>query len=229
MGRRARDVRQCSTMHVVAARPARTRPMHPDHLQARLPARGAGAEQRGPSARVLRLAILPFASGRDVPDHLGPAIAEEVTTRLTAFGPSWVCVLARDSVFTLAGRGMTAVQVGVTLKADLVLAGILFAMPTHYRLRTEMIRVEDGTQIWVEDILVARRQIPRARIGTRTAAGLSAGRRIHDRIERDRMAPIAGMPMTSFFAAITSGKPMNGIACRTACSTSSRPPNSIPR
>jgi tetratricopeptide (TPR) repeat protein len=115
----------------------------------------SGAQAR----RLFRLAILPFGTGRDVPDHLGPAIAEEVTSRLTALAPSWVNLLARDSVFTLADRGMTAVQVGVTLKADLVLAGVLFAMPTHYRLRTEMIRVEDGSQIWVEDILVARRQI----------------------------------------------------------------------
>jgi tetratricopeptide (TPR) repeat protein len=102
---------------------------------------------------------MPFGSARDVPDHLGPAIAEEVTSRLTAAAPSWVSLLARDSVFTLAGRGMTAQQVGATLKADLVLAGNLFAMPTHYRLRTEMIRVEDGTQIWVEEVLVARRQL----------------------------------------------------------------------
>jgi tetratricopeptide (TPR) repeat protein len=29
-------------------------------------------------------------------------------------------------------------------------------MPTHYRLRAEMIRVEDGIQIWVEDMLVAQ-------------------------------------------------------------------------
>jgi DNA-binding winged helix-turn-helix (wHTH) protein len=121
----------------------------------------AGPVQRSGSQahRLLRLAIMPFGSGREVPDHLGPAIAEEATSRLTTFAPSWVSVLARDSVFTLAGRGMTATQVGVTLKADLVLAGILFAMPTHYRLRTEMIRVEDGTQIWVEDILVAHRQL----------------------------------------------------------------------
>jgi DNA-binding winged helix-turn-helix (wHTH) protein len=121
----------------------------------------AGPVQRGGSQahRLLRLAIMPFGSGREVPDHLGPAIAEEATSRLTAFAPSWVSVLARDSVFTLAGCGMTAAQVGVTLKADLVLAGILFAMPTHYRLRAEMIRVEDGTQIWVEDILVARRHL----------------------------------------------------------------------
>jgi len=119
------------------------------------PVQRSGAQAR----RLFRLAILPFGSGRDVPEHLGPSIAEEVTNRLTALAPSWVSLLARDSVFTLAGRGMTAVEVGVTLRADLVLAGCLFAMPTHYRLRTEMIRVEDGTQIWVEDILVARRQI----------------------------------------------------------------------
>ena len=121
----------------------------------------AGPVQRSGSQahRLLRLAIMPFGSGREVPDHLGPAIAEETTSRLTAFAPSWVSVMARDSVFSLAGRGMTAAQVGATLKADLVLAGILFAMPTHYRLRTEMIRIEDGTQIWVEDILVARRHL----------------------------------------------------------------------
>jgi DNA-binding winged helix-turn-helix (wHTH) protein/tetratricopeptide (TPR) repeat protein len=109
--------------------------------------------------RLFRLAIMPFELGRDVPDHLGSAIAEGTTSRLTAFAPSWLSVLARDSVFTLAARGLTAVQVGTTLNADLVLAGALFAMPTHYRLRTEMIRVEDGTQIWVEDILIARRQL----------------------------------------------------------------------
>jgi DNA-binding winged helix-turn-helix (wHTH) protein len=121
----------------------------------------AGPVQRSgaPARRLFRVAIMPFESGRDVPDYLGPAIAEGATSRLTAFAPSWVSVLARDSVFTLAARGMTAVQVGTTLSADLVMAGVLVAMPTHYRLRTEMIRVEDGTQIWVEDILIARRQV----------------------------------------------------------------------
>jgi DNA-binding winged helix-turn-helix (wHTH) protein/tetratricopeptide (TPR) repeat protein len=102
-----------------------------------------------------RLAIMPFAAGPNVEEHLGPAIAEEITTRLTAIAPSWISLLARDSVFTLARRGLTAAQVGEALKADLVLAGTLVAMPTHHRLRVEMIRVEDGTQIWVEDMLAA--------------------------------------------------------------------------
>ena len=110
-----------------------------------------GSEGRGPT----HLAIMPFAVGHSVAEHLGPAIAEEVTTRFTATGPFSVAVVARDSVFTLAHRGLSAVQVGEALKADLVLAGTLLAMVTHYRLRVEMIRVEDGTQIWVEDMLVA--------------------------------------------------------------------------
>ncbi|MDR3751641.1 MAG: hypothetical protein P4K94_09175, partial [Terracidiphilus sp.] len=63
-------------------------------------------------------------------------------------------VLAQDSVFTLARRGLGAQRVGQTLKADLVLTGTVRALPAHYRLRAEMIRVADETQIWVEDLLV---------------------------------------------------------------------------
>ena len=119
------------------------------------PVRHSNPQERPP----LRLAIMPFAPGHNVPEHLGAAIAEEVTTRLTAAGPSWISVLARDSVFTLARRGLSAVQVGETLRADLVLAGTLLALPTTYRLRMEMVRVEDGTQIWVEDTLAAHGEL----------------------------------------------------------------------
>jgi DNA-binding winged helix-turn-helix (wHTH) protein len=107
----------------------------------------------------VRLAIMPFATGHNVAEHLGAALAEEVTGRFTAHSPSWVSVLARDSVFTLARRGLTASQVGEALQADLVLAGTLLAMPNQYRLRVEMIRVQDGTQIWVEDALALHGQL----------------------------------------------------------------------
>ncbi len=119
------------------------------------PVRSLGLPDRCP----MRLAIMPFATGHDVQEHLGPAIAEEVTTRLTAMAFPSISVLARDSSFTLASRGLTAVQVGKTLDADFVLAGTLLAMITLYRLRVEMIRVHDGTQIWVEDMLIPREQI----------------------------------------------------------------------
>jgi DNA-binding winged helix-turn-helix (wHTH) protein/tetratricopeptide (TPR) repeat protein len=110
----------------------------------------------GPSRALPRLAILPFAGGFSVPDYLGSVIAEETMARLSAASPSAIAVLAQDSVFTLASRGMTALEVGRALDADLVLAGTLRALPLHFRLRAEMIRVEDGIQLWVEDALVER-------------------------------------------------------------------------
>lgn len=101
-----------------------------------------------------RLAIMPFAVDASVPVYLGPAIAEETISLLTAdrFAPAYV--LARDSAFSLSARGLTAHQVGEALQADLVLTGTLRMLPAHFRLRAEMIQVSDGTQIWVEDMLV---------------------------------------------------------------------------
>ena len=101
-----------------------------------------------------RLAILPFATESFVPEHLGHAIAEEAMTNLSNARYPVLSVLARDSIFTLAGRGLTAQQIGQTLNADLILTGTLRALHRQFRLRAEMIRVEDGVQIWVEDLIV---------------------------------------------------------------------------
>ena len=106
-----------------------------------------------------RLAILPFATEYSVPEHLGHAIAEETMARLSNMRYPALSVLARDSVFTLVHRGFTAQQIGQTLKADLVLTGTLRALSSQFRLRAEMIRVEDGVQIWVEDLLVDQNRL----------------------------------------------------------------------
>jgi DNA-binding winged helix-turn-helix (wHTH) protein len=119
------------------------------------PVRHRSTQSRPP----LRVAIMPFSTGHNVPAHLGAAVAEEITSRLSAHGPSWITVVARDSVFTLARRGIAGAQAGTMLEADLVLAGTLLAMPTHYRLRVEMIRVHDGAQIWVEDIVASSAEL----------------------------------------------------------------------
>jgi adenylate cyclase len=103
-----------------------------------------------------RLVIMPFAVDVNVPVYLGPAIAEDAIALLSADQFAPVHVLARDSVFSLSARGMTAHQVGEALQADLVLTGTLRSLPSHFRLRAEMIRVADGTQIWVEDMLVSQ-------------------------------------------------------------------------
>lgn len=106
-----------------------------------------------------RLALLPFTTGYGVPEHLGSVLAEETTARLTNARPVVVLVLAQDSVFTLAQRGLTAQQVGQALNADLALTGSISALPLHYRLRVELVRVADGVQLWVEDLLVDRNRI----------------------------------------------------------------------
>jgi len=112
-----------------------------------------------PQGTLLRLAIMPFATALNVPEHLGLAIAEETIARLSGQQRALVLVLARDSTFALAQRGLTAHQVGVALHSDLVLTGNPRVQPSHYRLRVEMIRVADGAQICVEDLLVAKVRI----------------------------------------------------------------------
>ncbi len=106
-----------------------------------------------------RLAISPFGTGIGVPEHLGSAIAEETIARLSNAVRPLVSILARDSVFNLALGGMPAQKIGEALQADLVLAGTVRAFPAHFRLRAEMIRVADGVQIWVEDLLMDRAAI----------------------------------------------------------------------
>jgi DNA-binding winged helix-turn-helix (wHTH) protein/tetratricopeptide (TPR) repeat protein len=124
-----------------------------------------------------RLAILPFATGHGIPEHLGLAVAEETIGRLSNAHPASVTVLARDSVFMLASQGLSAQQIGESLKADLVLAGTLRALPSHFRLRAEMIRVEDGAQIWVEDLIVPQSRIAglESELGDRLAFRLHSG------------------------------------------------------
>jgi len=101
-----------------------------------------------------RLTILPFATEFGVPEYLGTHTAEEAMTLLVHMDPPLVITLARDSVFTLARRGLSALEVGRLLQADLALAGTIRTLPGHYRFRIELIRVADGAQVWVEDMLI---------------------------------------------------------------------------
>jgi DNA-binding winged helix-turn-helix (wHTH) protein/tetratricopeptide (TPR) repeat protein len=112
---------------------------------------GTHADQKLP-----RLVIVPFATEMNVAPHLGASVAEETIALLASDPLSPIRVLARDSAFSLAARGIHAHKVGEMLQADLALTGTLRSLASHFRLRVEMIRVADGTQIWVEDMLVPR-------------------------------------------------------------------------
>lgn len=112
-----------------------------------------------PRGELPRLAILPFAVGYGVPEYLGSVIAEETAAQVCSAEYALALVVARESVFTLARRGMAGVEIGRAVGADLVLGGELYATPNRLRLRAEMIRVADGAQLWVEDVMVERERI----------------------------------------------------------------------
>ncbi|HEV2214811.1 MAG TPA: hypothetical protein VGR64_05940, partial [Terracidiphilus sp.] len=124
-----------------------------------------------------RLAILPFEVGPGVPEYMGHTVAEEASARLARETAGRVTIVARDSCFALAAGGATAQKVGEALNADLVLAGNLRAFPSHYRLRTEMLRVEDSAQIWTEDVLVplAGMAVAETELASRLVARMGGG------------------------------------------------------
>ena len=111
-----------------------------------------------PRGALQRLAILPFAVGYGVPDYLGSAIAEETAARLSGAEYAMASVAAQETVFTLARRGTAGVEIGKAIGAELVLGGELHATAERLRLRAEMVRVEDGGQLWIEDVMVKRGQ-----------------------------------------------------------------------
>ena len=113
-----------------------------------------------PAAALPHVAILPLVAGYGVAEYLGAAVAEGATERLGRRQPAVCTLAAKESVATLARRGLTALEIGQALRADLVLTGTLRALPAHHRMRAEMIRVEDGRPVWTEDVLVERVNFP---------------------------------------------------------------------
>jgi len=192
------------------------------------------------SAELLqRLAILPFANGYFVPEHLGHAIAEETIARLSNARYPILAVLARDSVFSLARSGLTALQVGQALKADLVLTGTIRALASQFRLRAEMIRVEDGAQIWVEDLLVDQSRIAglELELAQRLAWRLGAIALVdvssplgpnNGELSISAAAPQVELSSTLHRRAAYESR-FTAIACRTGYSTSYEPSNLILR
>ena len=118
-----------------------------------------------------------------MPEHLGAAIAEEVTSRLTA-----ACTLDFGSAAPLASTLRTsapAAQVAGTPHALNPCLPAPLAWLTNYRVRMEMVRVEDGTQIWVEDTDCRARRVARAWVSQIVEIiSLAGGERLPDWMPR---------------------------------------------
>jgi hypothetical protein len=103
-----------------------------------------------------RLAILPLPGGLFVPEYLGPAIAEDAAAHLRNIHPAIARVLAQGPVRTMAGRGLTALEIGRKMGANIVLTGTVQTSTLFLRVRGEMFRVPEGSQLWVEEVLGPR-------------------------------------------------------------------------
>ena len=176
-----------------------------------------------PVETLLRLAITPFTTDAGVPEHLGMAIAEETIARLSNSPRQQSSVLARDSVFTLSTRGFTAQQIGQTLHADLVMAGTLRALTSHFRLRVEMIRVADGIQIWVEDLLIERDRL--AGLESNLAARLEFRLQtwLLDSVQGSSQIPRQTLPAAEPGGAMSSH--MGSVSASLSISASAAPPS----
>ena len=110
-------------------------------------------------AALPHIAILPLTGECGVPDYLGSVVAKGAIGRLSRRRPAACTLAARESVETLAQRGLSAIEIGRAMQAEMVVTGSLRALLAHDRMRLEAIRVDDGAILWSEDVLVERSRI----------------------------------------------------------------------
>ncbi len=145
------------------------------------------------------LAIVPFSAAAGTPEYLAWALADETAAHLAQARPISFRIAASQSVATLAGRGLSAQQIGAAMGASLALTGKVWASPTHFRVRLQMIQVAGDRELWSEDLLIELGQVPQlsrrlaARIQSRLEASItiSAGTGGEPVLEPPSVAPPA--------------------------------------
>jgi serine/threonine protein kinase/Tfp pilus assembly protein PilF len=96
---------------------------------------------------VSSVAVLPFANdmGQDS-EYLADGITEDVINNLAQIQS--LKVIARSTVFRYKGQTTDLQQVGQTLKVQAVLTGRVVHRGDQLTVQTDLVNVEDGTQIW---------------------------------------------------------------------------------
>ena len=94
------------------------------------------------------VAILPFVNDSKDPnaDYLSDGISESIINSLSQL-PS-LKVMSRNATFRLKDRGMDPQEAGRALNVGAVLTGRLVKLPDQLVIRTELIKVADGSQLW---------------------------------------------------------------------------------
>ncbi|HEY8225532.1 MAG TPA: hypothetical protein VIG25_09660 [Pyrinomonadaceae bacterium] len=106
------------------------------------------ARTRGRNTPVDSIAVLPFANTTADPntDFLSDGITESIISSLSQL--SQLKVMARSTVFQYKGKEVDPRKVGNDLGVRAVLIGRLIQQGDNLTIRTELVNVSDGTQLW---------------------------------------------------------------------------------
>jgi TolB-like protein len=106
----------------------------------------------GATARVVRLAVLPFAnvSGDAAQEYLSDGLTQEMIAQLGRLHPGTLSVIARTSVMQYKKTNAPINQIGRELGVDYVLEGSAQRETGQVRITAALIKVADQTQLWAE-------------------------------------------------------------------------------
>ena len=118
--------------------------------------------------KITSVAILPFANDSDDPnaEYLSDGITESIINTLSRL--PGLKVMSRNAVFRFKGKNPDPQEVGRNLKVGAVLMGRLVKLNDRLIIKTELIDVADGSQLWgaeynksLSDILLVQDEISR--------------------------------------------------------------------
>jgi len=103
-------------------------------------------------ARVIRLAVLPFAnlSGDAAQEYLSEGITTEMIAELGRLHPEALSVIARTSVMRYRKTEKAIDQIGRELGVDYILEGSAQREAGRIRITAELVKVADQTQLWAD-------------------------------------------------------------------------------
>jgi TolB-like protein len=103
---------------------------------------------RNPEAAIDSIAVLPFANTNGDPntEYLSDGITESIISSLSQL--SQLRVMARSTVLRYKGKDVDPQKVGHDLGVGAVLTGRLIQQGDNLTIRTELVNVSDGTELW---------------------------------------------------------------------------------
>jgi TolB-like protein len=100
------------------------------------------------TAAIDSIAVLPIINASNDPnsEYLSDGITESIISNLSQL--TQLKVMARSTVFHFKGREVDPREVGRQLGVRAVMSGRLLRQGDHLIVRTELVNVADGTQLW---------------------------------------------------------------------------------